>query len=127
LPSDDRNAGATGAQHLMVRVAESVRRHREHSRLSLNELAKKSGVSRSALSQIESATANPRLMSLWKIAASLSMDLEDLFRARWSGASVTRAHDHPLLRNAHARIASRLRARHPAVRRPIACPCLLLE
>ena len=57
-----------GAAELGRRVADNLREHRRVSNLSLDELAKLSGVSRAALSQIETCKTNPSLSVLWKMA-----------------------------------------------------------
>ena len=60
-----------GAAELGRRVADNLREHRRVSNLSLDELAKLSGVSRAALSQIETCKTNPSLSVLWKVAVGL--------------------------------------------------------
>ena len=60
-----------GAAELGRRVADNLREHRRVSNLSLDELAKLSGVSRAALSQIETCKTNPSLSVLWKVASGL--------------------------------------------------------
>src|SRR5689334_1984512 len=60
-PGDD-----VGAADLGFRVAENVRTLRRSRGLSLDELARASGVSRAALSQIETNKVNPTIGLLWK-------------------------------------------------------------
>ena len=54
-----------GAAEMGRRVALSLRERRKSREMSLDELAVASGVSRAALSQIESQKANPSLAVLW--------------------------------------------------------------
>ena len=67
-----------GAAELARRVAESLRRHRAERRLSLDQLALSSGVSRAALSQIEGARTNPTLGLMWKVAVGLGIPFQAL-------------------------------------------------
>ena len=50
-------------------VAENLKRLREERKLSLDAVAKCSGVSKSMLGQIERGVTNPTISTLWKIAA----------------------------------------------------------
>ena len=50
--------------------------------LSLDELARRSGVSKAMLSQVEQKKANPTVATLWKIAHGLEADLEQLLGRR---------------------------------------------
>ncbi len=55
----------------MKRLGERIKRKREELHLQLNDLAKKVGVSSSALSQIENSKATPSLFTLKSIADNL--------------------------------------------------------
>jgi XRE family transcriptional regulator, regulator of sulfur utilization len=98
-----------GAAEMARRVAEVLKKLRAERRLSLDDLAARSGVSRAALSQIEGARTNPTLAVLWKIAVGLDVPFHDLLG---SGAEETvrvlRAGDTPPLRSADGRMESRL-------------------
>ena len=61
-----------------VIVAKNVRRLREENKLSMEELAKLSGVSKSMLALIERGDGNPTLSSLWKIANGLQIPFDAL-------------------------------------------------
>ena len=52
-------------------LAENLRRMRENRRLSLDAVARLTGVSKSMLGQIERGEVNPTVASLWKIAGGL--------------------------------------------------------
>jgi XRE family transcriptional regulator, regulator of sulfur utilization len=60
------------------RIAENLRERRRALGLSLDELAGNSGVSRAALSQIETRRTNPSLSVLWKVAVGLGFSFSDL-------------------------------------------------
>ena len=49
-------------------VSENARRLREEKRLTLDEAARLTGVSRSMLAQIEKGDVNPTISMVWKIA-----------------------------------------------------------
>mgnify|MGYP001205253996 CR=1 FL=1 len=51
---------------------------RKERRLTLDELAAASGVSRSMLSQIERGQANPTLATVWQLSHALGVELSDL-------------------------------------------------
>jgi transcriptional regulator with XRE-family HTH domain len=63
------------------RVAAQVRRLRSQRRLSLNTLAKRSGVSRSMISLIERGEASPTAVLLERLATGLGIALAQLFDA----------------------------------------------
>lgn len=54
-------------------VAENLRRLREERKLSLDAVAKSSGVSKSMLGQIERGVTSPTVSTLWKIAYGLKI------------------------------------------------------
>ena len=101
-PGDD-----IGAAELGRRVAENLRQRRKSRGLSLDDLARSSGVSRAALSQIETCKSNPTVGVLWKIAVGLGVPFAELVGAPRSGAAVLRRGDAQVLRSADARFESR--------------------
>jgi transcriptional regulator with XRE-family HTH domain len=91
------------------RVAEVLKRLRADRRLSLDDLAARSGVSRAALSQIEGARTNPTLAVLWKIAVGLDVPFHDLLGSNdEQPVRLLRAGETPPLRSADGRMESRL-------------------
>jgi transcriptional regulator with XRE-family HTH domain len=98
-----------GAAELGRRVAESLRLLRQERHLSLDQLAEASGVSRAALSQIESARTNPTLTILWKVAVGLGVPFQTLINTSQVGKTrLLRAADMVPLRSADGRMESRL-------------------
>jgi transcriptional regulator with XRE-family HTH domain len=98
-----------GAADLGRRVAESLRRLRKEREMSLDQLAMASGVSRAALSQIESARTNPTLSILWKVAVGLGIPFQSLLGTTENGQSrLLRSGDVVPLRTADGRVESRL-------------------
>lgn len=54
-------------------VAKNIKRLREERKLSMEELAKLSGVSKSMLAQIERGDGNPTISTLWKISNGMKV------------------------------------------------------
>jgi transcriptional regulator with XRE-family HTH domain len=71
----------TGTQDVNQRIAARVRTLRSELGLSLDGLAARSGVSRSALSLIERAESSPTAVVLDRLAAGLGVPLTSLFGA----------------------------------------------
>ena len=96
-----------GAADLGRRVAENLRQRRKARSMSLDDLAAASGVSRAALSQIETCKSNPTVGVLWKIAVGLAVPVAELIGAPRSGVVVLRRADSQLLRSADGKFESR--------------------
>src|SRR4051794_36224337 len=79
-----------GAAELAGRVAENLRAQRKRRAMSLDELAQLTGVSRAALSQIETRKTNPTISVLWKIASGLGIAFADLIGETRAELSVLR-------------------------------------
>ena len=62
----------------MRRIGERIKRRRELLNLQLNDLARKVGISSSALSQIEKAKAFPSIITLKSIADNLHTSVGEL-------------------------------------------------
>jgi XRE family transcriptional regulator, regulator of sulfur utilization len=101
-PGDD-----VGAAELGRRVAENLRDRRKARGMSLDDLACASGVSRAALSQIETSKSNPTVGVLWKIAVGLAVPFAELIGAPRSGAVVLRRADSQVLRSSDGKFESR--------------------
>jgi transcriptional regulator with XRE-family HTH domain len=101
-PGDD-----VGAAELGRRVAENLRQRRKARGMSLDDLARASGVSRAALSQIETSKSNPTVGVLWKIAVGLGIPIAELIGAPRSGVVVLRRADSQVLRSADGKFESR--------------------
>jgi XRE family transcriptional regulator, regulator of sulfur utilization len=98
-----------GAAEMAQRVADVLKALRRDRRLSLDDLASRSGVSRAALSQIEGARTNPTLAVLWKIAVGLDVPFHELIGSNeQQDVRVLRAGDAPPLRSGDGRMESRL-------------------
>jgi transcriptional regulator with XRE-family HTH domain len=77
---------------------------RQGQKLSLDELSKRAGVSKSMLSQIERNTTNPTVAVLWRLSNALGVSITDFLAGGRSerpapGISVVAAHETPSLIN----------------------------
>ena len=59
-------------------VGDTLALHRERQGLSMDELSRRAGVSKSMLSQIERAQANPTVAVVWRLANALGLPLAEL-------------------------------------------------
>jgi transcriptional regulator with XRE-family HTH domain len=101
-PGDD-----VGAADLARRVADNLRERRKTRGLSLDDLAAASGVSRAALSQIETQKSNPSLSVLWKIAVGLGIPFSELLGNAGPSVNLLRRTDAQVLRSSDGRLESR--------------------
>ena len=103
IPSGDE----VGAAELAGRVAENLRAQRKRRAMSLDELAQLTGVSRAALSQIETRKTNPTIGVLWKIASGLGITFADLIGETRAELSVLRRGEAQPLRSTDGKFESR--------------------
>ncbi|MCE9578331.1 MAG: XRE family transcriptional regulator [Deltaproteobacteria bacterium] len=80
---------------------------RKSRNLSLDQLAQASGVSRAALSQIETTKSNPTLGVLWKIAVGFGIPFSELIGEGRASVSILRRGDIQVLRSADGKFESR--------------------
>ncbi|HIR93575.1 MAG TPA: helix-turn-helix transcriptional regulator [Candidatus Egerieimonas intestinavium] len=59
-------------------VAKNIKRLREERNLSMDQLAKLSGVSKSMLAQVERGDGNPTLSTLWKLSNGMKVPFDAL-------------------------------------------------
>lgn len=74
-------------------IARNVKALRQKKKLSLDNVAKLTGVSKSMLGQIERREANPTISVLWKIAYGLKVSFTALVETTEQDITVVRAHD----------------------------------
>jgi transcriptional regulator with XRE-family HTH domain len=77
----------TETQNEPPRVGDTLAALRQAHALSLDELSRKAGVSKSMLSQIERAQANPTVAVVWRLANALGVPIAELL----SGAPAARS------------------------------------
>ncbi len=71
----------TPEEELHKVIGESVRRYRKDLNLTLKQMARRTGLSVSLLSQIERAETSASISSLYKISAGLEVKMRELFGA----------------------------------------------
>lgn len=64
----------------LLEVSKRIKQHRIEKRLTLQELANRSGVSKGLISQIENGRSIPSLPVLFSIIQSLSIEVSEFFR-----------------------------------------------
>lgn len=100
--------GDIGAAELTRRLADNIRGLRKARGYSLDDMARRSGVSRASLSQVETAKTNPTIAILWKIAAGLEVPFSTLLGEDNSDrVTVLRRPDQRVLKSADGQIESR--------------------
>jgi transcriptional regulator with XRE-family HTH domain len=81
-----------GPDELTTAVGQNLHRHRVSRRLTLEQLAQASGVSRSMLGQIEVGQSAPTIKTLWRVAVALELPFAALLGDRQhSGTRVVTA------------------------------------
>jgi transcriptional regulator with XRE-family HTH domain len=94
-------------------IAAALRRERRRSGLSLTEVARKAGIAKSTLSQLESGTGNPSLETLWAICVALDAPFSRLLDPPRPRVQVIRADEGPTVSAEHASYAATLLAACP--------------
>jgi transcriptional regulator with XRE-family HTH domain len=112
---------ATGpAKAPLELIAASLRRERARTGLSLTEVARRAGIAKSTLSQLESGTGNPSLETLWAICVALDAPFSRLLDPPRPHLQVIRADEGPTVSAVQADYqATLLAACPPGVRRDI--------
>ena len=101
-------------------IAASLRRERHRAGLSLTEVARRAGIAKSTLSQLESGTGNPSLETLWAICVALDVPFSRLLDPPRTSVQVIRADEGPTVASAEADYhATLLNACPPGARRDI--------
>jgi transcriptional regulator with XRE-family HTH domain len=98
-------------------IAASLRRERRRTGLSLTEVARRAGIAKSTLSQLESGTGNPSLETLWALAVALDTPISRLLDPPRPQIEVIRAGEGPTLAAARASYQATLLAACPPTAR----------
>jgi transcriptional regulator with XRE-family HTH domain len=86
----DSQEGSPAAEIVAV-VAMSLRQERARAGISLTELARRAGIAKSTLSQLEAGTGNPSLETLWSLGVALGVPLSRLVDPPKRAVTVIRA------------------------------------
>ncbi len=101
-------------------IAAALRRERERAGLSLTEVARRAGIAKSTLSQLESGSANPSVETLWSLGVALNVPFSQLVEPAAPPIKVIRAGDGDPIRSDQAHFTGTLLASGgPGVRRDI--------
>src|SRR5260370_21104741 len=101
-------------------IGASLRGERRGSGLSLTEVARRAGIAKSTLSQLESGAGNPSLETLWAICVALDAPFSRLLDPPRPHIQVIRADEGPTVSAAQADYqATLLAACPPAARRDL--------
>ena len=101
-------------------IAASLRRERTRAGLSLSELAKRAGIAKSTLSQLEAGGGNPSVETLWALGVALGVPFSALVEPPSPAVEVIRAGEGPTVASERADyVATLLSASPPGARRDI--------
>lgn len=94
-------------------IAASLRRERARAGLSLTEVARRAGIAKSTLSQLETGTGNPSLETLWAICVALDAPFSRLLDPPRPHIQVIRAGEGPTISAVQADYQATLLAAGP--------------
>ncbi|WP_211128713.1 XRE family transcriptional regulator [Streptomyces yatensis] len=94
-------------------IARALRRERGATGLSLTDLAKRAGIAKSTLSQLESGSGNPSVETLWALAVALGVPLSRLVDPPKPSVTVIRAGEGPVVHSERANYSATLLAACP--------------
>src|SRR6201999_1742649 len=83
-------------------IAAAIRRERERAGISLSELAKRAGLAKSTLSQLESGTGNPSVETLWSLGVALGVPFSALVDPPKPTVTVIRSGEGPVIASQQA-------------------------
>ena len=91
-------ASPSPAQPMVDRMASALRRHREVHNMSLGELSRVTGLSKTSLARLEAGDGNPSLETLWRVGRALGLSVGQMLEERVPGAAtVLRRGDGPIV------------------------------
>lgn len=103
-----------------LRMAQALQRERARLGLSLSEAAKRAGVSKSTLSQLETGTGNPSIETMWALATAYGVQVAQLLEPPRAKVSRVRFKDLPQLPSSSASYsAALLSPGHTGMRRDV--------
>jgi transcriptional regulator with XRE-family HTH domain len=104
----------------MAAIAVSLRAERTRAGLSLTETARRAGIAKSTLSQLESGNGNPSLETLWALCVALEIPFSRLVVSSSPPVRVIRAGEGPAIGSAQSDYrATLLSACPPGARRDV--------
>jgi transcriptional regulator with XRE-family HTH domain len=104
----------------LATIAAALRRERERVGISIAELARRAGLAKSTLSQLEAGTGNPSIETLWSLGVALDVPFSRLVEPPATQVRVIRAGTGPRLQaDAADFVATLLAAGSPSTRRDL--------
>lgn len=101
-------------------IAASLQRERRRTGLSLAEMARRAGIAKSTLSQLENGTGNPSVETLWALSVALNVPFAQLVQPTRPRVQVIRAGEGPAVAAERADyVATLLASCPPNARRDI--------
>ncbi|MBA8823479.1 transcriptional regulator with XRE-family HTH domain [Saccharopolyspora lacisalsi] len=95
-------------------ISVALRRERDRAGISLSELAKRAGVAKSTLSQLESGSGNPSVETLWALAVALGIPFTRLVESPTPHVRVIRSGQAAFVRSERSPFAAALLSSCPA-------------
>ena len=95
-------------------IGRKIKALRSEHKLTLDQLAKRSGVSKSMLSQIERGLTNPTLATIWSLTQSLGIEIATLLSDMAAGKNasalldVMKSHETPAIQSADGKCSLRI-------------------
>ncbi|MDR5776175.1 XRE family transcriptional regulator [Caballeronia sp. LP006] len=87
---------SSGSGTAPPRVGEQIQRLRNERKLTLDDLSRAAGVSKSMLSEIERDKANPTIAVAWRLTNALGISLDQLFAQQKAGDVIRVAGPHEI-------------------------------
>lgn len=107
-------------EDLRTRISRTLRRERGAAALSVSELARRAGVSKATVSQLESGAGNPSVETLWALGVALGIPFAVLVDQQANAPTLIRADDLAgVPASAAAYSATLLSASPPGARRDV--------
>lgn len=107
-------------EQLRTRIAHTLRRERENVGLSVSELARRAGISKATVSQLENGAGNPSVETLWALGVALGVPFAVLVDEQANAPRLIRVEDLAgVPASASAYAATLLSASPPGARRDI--------
>ncbi|MEU6024488.1 helix-turn-helix domain-containing protein [Micromonospora sp. NPDC048871] len=86
----------------LATIAAALRQERQRVGISLTELARRAGIAKSTLSQLEAGLGNPSVETLWALGVALDIPFSRLVEPPANAVRVIRAGDGPRVHSEHA-------------------------
>jgi transcriptional regulator with XRE-family HTH domain len=107
-PIDGANSMHQQPAPPLADIAAALRRERERAGISITELARRAGLAKSTLSQLESGTGNPSIETLWSLGVALGVPFSRLVEPPPARVQVIRSGEGSRLPADHADVLVKL-------------------